>query len=78
MHGMHAARLDVTGLRLVTVNCEKNRHLDRVFETLDLVQILQELESVAQQGAINEDSLLFLDEIQATPHALQALRYFYE
>jgi predicted AAA+ superfamily ATPase len=25
-----------------------------------------------------EDSLLFLDEIQATPNALQALRYFYE
>ncbi len=67
-----------TGLRLVTVNCEKNRHLDRVFETLDLVRILQELESVAQQGAISEDSLLFLDEIQATPNALQALRYFYE
>lgn len=67
-----------TGLRLVTVNCEKNRYLDRVFETLDLVRILQELESVADQGAINDQALLFLDEIQATPNALQVLRYFYE
>ncbi len=66
------------GLRLVTINCEKNRQLDRVFETLDLVRIIQELESVSNQGAINADSLLFLDEIQATPNALQALRYFYE
>ncbi len=66
------------GLRLVTVNCEKNRQLDRVFESLDLGRILPELEAVADQGPIRADSLLFLDEIQATPHALQALRYFYE
>ena len=28
------------GLRLVAVNCEKNRRLDRVFESLDLARIL--------------------------------------
>jgi predicted AAA+ superfamily ATPase len=66
------------GLRLVTINCEKHRQLDRVFETLDLARMLPELESIADQGPINGQSLLFLDEIQATPHALQALRYFYE
>ena len=66
------------GLRLITVNCEKNRQLDSVFRSLDLVRILPELESVADQGPIHEGALLFLDEIQATPHALQALRYFFE
>jgi uncharacterized protein len=66
------------GLRLVTINCEKHRHLDGAFETLDLSRIIPELESVANQGPIRADALLFLDEVQATPHALQALRYFYE
>lgn len=66
------------GLRLVAINCEKNRLLDSAFESLDLAQILPELEAVANQGAIRAESLLFLDEIQATPNALQALRYFYE
>ena len=66
------------GLRLVTVNCEKNRRLDSVFESLDLARILPELESVANQGPVNAAALLFLDEIQATPNALQTLRYFYE
>ncbi len=66
------------GLRLVTINCEKQRQLDPIFAGLDLPRILLELEAVGNQGAIGPDMLLFLDEIQATPHALQALRYFYE
>ena len=66
------------GLRLVTINCEKHRLLDGVFQSLDLTRILPELESIADQGPVNEDALLFLDEIQATPNALRALRYFYE
>ena len=49
-----------------------------MFESLDLARILTELEAVANQGAIGTGSLLFLDEIQATPNALQALRYFHE
>lgn len=65
-------------LRLITINCEKNRYLDRVFESLDLPRILAELETVANQGAIGTGTLLFLDEIQATPNALPALRYFHE
>lgn len=66
------------GLRLVTINCEKHRQLDSVFEGLDIPRILTELEAVADQGAIGSDALLFVDEVQATPHALQAFRYFYE
>ena len=67
-----------SGMNLLTVNCEKNRQLDSVFETLDVVRILNEVEATANKGAINSQSLLFLDEIQATPNALPALRYLYE
>ncbi len=62
----------------ITINCEKQRQLDSVFESLDIPRILSELEALAGQGAINSEKILFLDEIQATPNALQALRYFYE
>lgn len=65
-------------LPLITVNCEKNLFLDSVFKTLDIPSILSELEAVAARGAINSSSILFLDEIQTTPHALQALRYLHE
>jgi predicted AAA+ superfamily ATPase len=65
-------------LSLITVNCEKNLFLDSVFKTLDVPSILTELEAVANLGVINSSTILFLDEIQTTPHALQALRYFYE
>ena len=72
------AASDKLGIRLVTVNCEKNLGLDTVFKTLDIPAIISELEAVAGQGPIDSSAVLFLDEIQTTPHALQALRYFYE
>ncbi len=40
--------------------------------------ILLELESIIRANVRKADAILFLDEIQATPYALQALRYFYE
>lgn len=66
------------GRDLIAINCEKNRQLDPVFESLNIPRILQELEAVAGMGAINVDKVIFLDEIQATPNGLQALRYLYE
>ena len=35
-------------------------------------------EGLLGRKIISPGSILFLDEIQATPNALQALRYFYE
>ncbi len=64
-------------LELVEINLELHRDLNRVFESLDLERIIQNLSSVAGKQ-INSGTLLFLDEIQATPQALAALRYFYE
>lgn len=66
------------GKKLITVNCEKQRQLDAIFKLLDISRILSELEAIAGECAIGDDCILFLDEVQATPHALQALRYFYE
>ena len=65
------------GLRLVEVNLEQHPGLDRTFAQLDVGRILLELEATAR-AAPGPDALLFLDEIQATPSALPALRYLHE
>lgn len=65
-------------LHLREINLERHLGLDAVFATLDVQHILRELEGLIGQPIDQPDSALFLDEIQATPHALQALRYLYE
>lgn len=65
-------------LTLNEINLERYMDLDDVFKTLDIDVILRELESILGANIQQPDSLLFLDEIQATPHALHVLRYFYE
>lgn len=62
---------------LIEINLELHRDLDPIFATLDIEQITLNLQSIAGEK-IDDGSILFLDEIQATPHALAALRYFYE
>ncbi|VEN73281.1 conserved hypothetical protein [Candidatus Desulfarcum epimagneticum] len=66
------------GLRLNEINLERHLYLDDIFKTLDTGNIIRELEGIVAADIRRPDSILFLDEIQATPHALQALRYFYE
>ncbi len=66
------------GLRLLEVNLERNLRLDDVFRSLDVSAIIKELEGVVGQAIRAEGTLLFLDEVQATPNAIPALRYFYE
>ena len=65
------------GLDLLEVNLERHRDLDSIFAGLDVRTILANLEAIAGRRA-GTRTLVFLDEIQATPHALQALRYFFE
>lgn len=65
-------------LDLVEINLERYPHLNAVFQTLDTKKILNELEAISGKQILKKNTLLFLDEIQATPHALPALRYFYE
>ena len=63
---------------LAEVNLERYPELNAVFATLNPQQILNQLEALPKMPAITADSLLFLDEIQAAPAAITALRYFYE
>lgn len=66
------------GLDLFEINLEQHARLDRVFATFDMDAIQRELAAVVGRPLPAECGLLFLDEVQATPHALAALRYFFE
>jgi len=66
------------GLILNEVNLEQHLYLDNLFKTLDIDTIIRELDALIGKNIQAPNAVLFLDEIQATPHAIQALRYFYE
>ena len=63
---------------LVEVNFERNPELREAFSARDPDRILSTLHLLTGKHAVAGTSLLFLDEIQAAPEALSALRYFYE
>lgn len=65
-------------LNLIEINLERHLGLDDLFKTLDTKKILNTILDLTGKRYIRDKTLLFLDEIQATPHALAALRYFYE
>ena len=65
-------------LTLNEINLERHLELEKIFATLDTSVICRELEGLLGRPLIQPQSLLFLDEIQATPSAIHALRYFYE
>lgn len=63
---------------LLNVNLERYPELTSVFVSNDPGQILNEIAALPRIPDYNEQALLFLDEIQAIPLAIPALRYFYE
>lgn len=63
---------------LCTVNMERYTELDVVFSSKDPEQIIQQIEFLPRVESITKDTIVFLDEIQAIPEAIAALRYFYE
>ena len=65
-----------SAMGLCEVNLERNLYLDEVFKSLDTGRIVRELEALG--GVRLAGSILFLDEVQAAPHALLAMRYLYE
>lgn len=69
---------DQQKLALNQINLERHLALEAVFATLDIDVIRAELEAIVGRSITKPGSLLFLDEIQATPSALPALRYLYE
>lgn len=63
---------------LVEINLEIDA-MQRIFsEMRGIEEIIQSLESAANQRIIPGETLLFLDEIQNSMQAIKALRYFYE
>lgn len=66
------------GMTLMTANLERYPALANTFASNDPEKILQQIEALPRMPAVDESTLLFLDEIQAVPEAIPALRYFYE
>ncbi|KPA17615.1 ATPase AAA [Candidatus Magnetomorum sp. HK-1] len=60
------------------INLEKHMDMDTIFQSLNIERIIQEIEALLGANIQQKGMLLFLDEIQSTPYAIQALRYFYE
>lgn len=68
-----------SGRDLHEIDLERHPELDRIFASKDASRILSELEYLTDKGPIDDDSsLLFLDEIQAAPSAIAALRQLHE
>ena len=70
-----------TNIELVEINLEENQTFVRqAFEEGYLIGILATLERLTGRSlrSIDTPPILFLDEIQAVPSALQSLRYFFE
>ena len=63
---------------LLNINLERYPELAPIFSGKNPTEIIQQLEFLPNMGEINKNALLFLDEIQAVPEAIPALRYFYE
>ncbi len=66
-----------TGRDLITVNLERQPELEATFATNDPAATLNLITAITNQR-FGPKSILFLDEIQAAPKALPALRYFLE
>ena len=62
----------------LTLNFESDPKYKECFEDLDLLSTIRSIELISRQKVIPGKVLLFLDEIQSCPKALQSLRYFKE
>jgi predicted AAA+ superfamily ATPase len=64
--------------KLITINFEAFPQYDSCFETMDPHAIIRAIELLSRQKIVPGEALLFFDEIQQCPKALQSLRYFKE
>lgn len=62
----------------ISINFEESSEYITCFETLKPVEILNKIAIMSGQTIVPGQTLLFLDEIQACPNAIMALRYFKE
>jgi len=64
--------------RLITLNFERNREYNDIFNTYDPIDILEKISLYTGEKIEPGKTLLFLDEIQECPRAIMSLRYFFE
>ena len=69
---------EAQGRPLTEVNLERYPQLGPVFASNDPRGILNQIEALPNVSPVSHESILFLDEIQAVPEAIPALRYFHE
>ncbi len=62
----------------VRLNFEETPEVKTIFQTNNVVEIIQSIELFTGKKIAEGKTLLFLDEIQACPEAITVLRYFYE
>ncbi len=60
------------------INLEQNTDLQIIFESNNPEKIINDLTSLFQIPILNNETLLFIDEIQVSTKAIAVLRYFYE
>lgn len=71
--------LGKTFTSFVEINFESNKKARTIFDRdLDPNRILREISAITEKQIIPGQTLLFLDEVQAAPDVILALRYFYE
>ena len=63
---------------VILINFEKNPEYAQCFSTFEVKEILQKISVYQGKTITSGKTLLFLDEIQACPLAIQSLRYFKE
>ena len=66
------------GRPLVEVNLERHADLGPAFARNDAAHLLNVLETLPELGSFGPNALLFLDEMQAVPESIPALRYIRE
>ena len=64
---------------MVYINCHDNSEIKSIFEQdLDVNRIIQSFEAYSGKRILEGRTLLFIDEIQEAPHAVESLKYFCE
>jgi predicted AAA+ superfamily ATPase len=64
--------------QVISINFEASPEFHKCFETMNPQEILAQIELLSQKKIAPQKTLLFLDEIQNCPNAIQSLRYFKE
>lgn len=66
-------------INLAYISCDRNERLKAVFEgDFDVTKIIRGISALTGTDIIPGKTLIFLDEIQAFPKALESLKYFCE